>query len=203
MRRAPALLLAAALAGLLDTAGCSGGGGGGDGGGTATVQGTLRDDATLEPISGATITSGADSTTTAANGTFTLLTTSGSRTIIIVASGYERAEISEMLTQGVNDLGTRYLRPVLLAGRGAARGTVRRAGAAAAGAIVRSGSARAVSKADGTFAIYNLEAGQRAITAVSSDAQAVGSSPVTIEAGATATGITIDLSLAPPPPPIL
>ena len=191
-----------ALGALLIAAGC-GGGGGTTPGGSATVQGTLLDDATLEPVAGAIITIGTTGATSAANGGFTVSTTAGSRTIAISASGYQQRSLSRTLAEGSNSLGTQYLRPVLLAGRGAATGTVTRGGSAATGATLLSGTARAVSKADGSYAIYNLETGQRAITAISSDGQSTGVAAASIAAEATRTGVNISLALAPPPPPTL
>ncbi len=203
MRGASVLLLSAALAALLAFPGCGGGGGNGNGGGVATVQGTLRDDASLQPVGGAVVTSGADSTTSGGNWQFALQTTSGNRTITITANGYQRTVLNESLSEGVNNLGTRYLGPQLNAGRGAAGGTVRRGGATEAAATLRSGNAQALSKADGRYTIYNLETGQRAITALSGDGQTTGSAPANIQSGATRSGVDIDLGLAPPPPPVL
>ena len=81
------------------------------------------------------------------------------------------------------------MQPALLSGRG---------GAAAAGAMLVSGTARAVAKADGSYAIYNLEAGRRTITAISSDGQSTGVASATINAGVTRTGVNSSLALAPP-----
>ncbi len=192
-----------ALGALLIVAGCGGGGGGTTPGGTATVQGTVLDDGTLQPVPGATITVGSASAISGADGGFTVSASAGLRTIIISATGYQQKSFSRTLTEGTNSVGTQYLRPVLLSGRGAATGTVTRAGSPAAGATLRSGTAQAVSKSDGSYAIYNLQTGLRAITAISADGRFTGVATTTINAGATRTAVNISLTLAPPPPPAL
>lgn len=193
------LMVLAAFAALM--AGCGGGGGGG--GGSAVIEGRVLDDGSLLAIEGALITVGADSTTSAADGGFSLQTSPGTRIITITADGYRQRQITRTLTEGTNNLGPQYLQPQLLEGRGAVRGLLTRNGTPEAGATVLSGTARATSKADGSYALYNIEAGERTITAISGDGQATGVTTVSVAAGTTRTGVDIALSLAPPPPPSL
>lgn len=169
----------------------------------ATVRGRLRDDGTLQPVAGATVTVSGNTTTSDANGVFSVAVPAGRHSITITASGYEQLVLNVTLTSGVNNLGTRYLHPALLPGRGAVRGTVRDNGSTVGGAMLRSGGVQATSKADGTYAMYNLEAGERAITALSPDRTATGVAVARVEAGTTITGVNISLALEPPDPPAL
>lgn len=182
-------------------AGC--GGGGGTPSSPATVRGTVLDDGTLEPIAGATVQTGTASAQTAADGTFSLQTEAGGRVLTFTATGYRQLQANVSLQAGVNQIGARHLQPALTAGRGAVSGIVRRGGGPAGGATIRSGNATAVSRSDGTFSIYNVAAGSQGLTAVSADGRATGSVLVDIQAGATTSGVTINLGLAPPPPPVL
>lgn len=177
------------------------GGGGGAPAEDATVRGTLRHDGTLEPVAGATVAVAGNAATSNASGGFSVAAPSGQQTITITASGYEQLVVNATLTSGVNNLGTRYLRPTLQAGRGAVRGTVRNNGSTVGGADLRSGGVQATAKADGSYAMYNLPAGERAITAISPSGTATGSAVTTVQAGQTVTGVTISLALTPPDPP--
>jgi len=177
--------------------------GGGGGAAAATVSGFVSDDATLQALAGVEVTCGAASATSASNGGFTLDTASGTRTIVFSANDYEGRELNAALNAGANNLGTIHLRPALLPGNGSVQGTVRRVGAAVAAAMVESGNAEAVSKANGNFFIANVASGERVLAAVSPDAQHAGYAVVQVAAGETTTGVTIDLNLGPPAPPIL
>lgn len=194
-------LAMAVVAVLFPLLGGCGGGGGGTPAEDATVRGTVRDDGTLEPVAGATVAVSGNVATSNANGAFSVAAPSGARTVTITAAGYEQLVVNATLTTGVNNLGTRYLRPTLLAGRGAVRGTVRNNGATVGGASLYSGGAEATSRGDGTYAMYNLPTGQRAITAISPDQTATGVAVATVAAGTTVTGVDISLALAPPDPP--
>lgn len=196
--RVHAILMTAATMAAIFAAGC----GGGNGGPSSTAGGTVRDDATLQPLAGVRVTTGGASATSAADGTFSLSTTSGTRTIVFAAADYVRREVSAALNAGVNDLGTIYLSPILLTGRGAVTGHVYQAGIPAADATIQSGTAMAVAKSDGSFAIYNVASGQQVLTAVSADAQDSGYAVVQVPDGDAATGVTINLALSPPGPPI-
>lgn len=185
--------------------GCGGGGGGGDGngGGTATVEGIVCDDGTLQPVAGATVSIGGSQAVTGDDGSFSLQAQAGVRTVTISADGYVGSQTSETLSVGANDLGTRYLQPELQSGYGAVSGTVRSNGTGASDAIVRSGTARATTRSDGSYTAYNVQAGERGLTALSADGTATGSAVATVEDGSTVTGVDIDLGLAPPAPPAL
>ncbi|MCD6361217.1 MAG: carboxypeptidase regulatory-like domain-containing protein [Armatimonadetes bacterium] len=202
VQRARALsLIVIALGTGMIFVGCGGGGGGGGGAAQATITGTVLDDASLAPIRNAQVEVNGDITTTNAAGVFTLDTTSGNKTIHISKAGYQILTIQRNLQAGDNALGTQYLQPALLAGNGAATGTVRNNGTPVAGADVQSGGAQAVTKADGSFGIYNLPAGERGLLAVDPVTQQVGYTVVDITAGETTTGADIDLDLQPPGQP--
>ncbi len=196
-------LCVAGLMGALVAATLLSGCGGGGGAAAATATGFVKDDATLQALGGVEVTSGAASAVSAGNGRFSLDTASGTRTIVFSAADYQRRELSVTLNAGANDLGTIYLAPALLTGKGAVRGTVRRGGAPVADARIESGTAEAISKADGSFFIANLDAGQRVLAAVGPNAQYAGYLVVQVASGETMTGVTINLSLAPPAPPVL
>jgi len=191
-------VVAWALVGVVVTAGCGGGGGGA----TATVTGVICDDASLDALVGATVTSGAASATSGPDGHFSLGTVSGTRRIAVTRADYQPHETTVSLNAGANDLGTVYLAPVLLTANGAVRGRVLRAGSPAVNARIQSGSAEAVSKPDGTFGIYNVGSGERVLSAVSADMQYAGYTVLQVSAGQTITGVNITLSLAPPTPPV-
>ena len=170
--------------------------------GPATVQGTLADDANLEPIDGATASIDHNVATTGLDGTFTLSTTAGEHTLNLSAGGYEDKQVNVSLQEGVNDLGIMHMRPVLLTGRGTVRGRVLREGVQVAGATLTGENVQALSKDDGTFAIYNLRPGTEAIVAIAPEGDMTGWASVQITAGETTTGVTIELTLRPPAPPI-
>jgi hypothetical protein len=169
----------------------------------ATATGVVVDDGTLDPVPGATVTLGTGSDETGPAGEFLLQTQSGAGRLTITAPGYESVGLNVTLAEGANDLGTFYLPPTTEAGRGVVSGTVRRGGNPAPGANIISGNARAASREDGTFSIYNLAAGSQAVTAVSADGLTTGFALVDVEAGSTTSGVTINLDLAPPGPPEL
>jgi len=121
---------------------------------------------------------------------------------VFAAADYTRRELSRTISAGANDLGTIYLGPAPLAGKGAVSGTVYQAGTPLANARIQSSGAEAIAKSDGTFTIYNLSSGQQALSAVSPDAQNSGYAVVEVPAAGTVTGVIIDVSLSPPTPPI-
>lgn len=178
-------------------AGC-GGGGGGVPAEPATVTGTVRDDASLDPVENAQVTIGATTAQTNASGFFTIATTAGTRTIVITKNAYQTMNLTRTLSAGTTGVGTRYLRPALLAGNGAASGRVRFGGENIAGARVTSGGAEAITRADGTYGIYNLQAGERGLLAVDTGGDHVGSVAVHIVAGQTTAETDIVLNLSPP-----
>ena len=178
-------------------AGC-GGGGGGAPADPATVTGTVRDDASLAPVANAVVTIGATTAQTNANGYFTIATTAGTRTIVITKTAYQTMNLTRTLSAGSMSVGVRYLRPALLAGNGAVSGRVRFGGENIAGARVTSGGAQAVTRADGTYGIYNLQSGERGILAVDAAGEHAGAVAAQIVAGQTTTDADIVLNLSPP-----
>ena len=179
------------------TVGC-GGGGGGVPAEPATLTGTVRDDASLAPIADARVTIGATTAQTNTNGYFTIATTAGTRTIAITKAAYQTMNMTRTLSAGTTSAGVRYLRPALLAGNGAASGRVRFGGEDIAGARVTSGGAQAVTRADGTYGIYNLQSGERGILAVDAAGEHAGAVAAQIVAGQTTTDADIVLNLSPP-----
>jgi len=184
----------------LTICGCGGGGGGG-GVQQATVTGTVRDDAGLQPVNNARVEANGDVAFTNAAGEFTLQTTAGNKDLEITKTGYQDLTLSRNLVVGDNSIGTRYLQPELQAGHGAATGKVRRNGVGVGGVVVH-GDTQATTKADGSYAIYNLTAGERGLLAVDPATQAVGFTSVNITAGQTTGGADIDLNLEPPAEPV-
>lgn len=186
---------------LAATGGCGGGGSDTPAAVSATVSGTVLDDATLQPVEGAVVSVGNDSTTTSADGSFSLRTTAGSKTIQISRAGYQSLSINRQLLAGSNAIGMLYLRPSLQPGAGAASGTVRYRGAPVVGAQVRSGGSEATTRADGSFTIYNLPAGERGLLAFDPNTSRVGYAVVNVVAGQTTSGANILLNLEPPARP--
>jgi choice-of-anchor A domain-containing protein len=73
----------------------------------ATLTGKVADLATGQPVAGASVKIGTSTTTTAANGTFTLAgLTVGNAAIEVSAAGYVTANLTATLAQGVNNVGT-------------------------------------------------------------------------------------------------
>ncbi len=197
-----AMTAAAALlaAGLITGGGCGGGGGGTTPSGPATIQGTVVDDGTLQPVAGATVSVGTVSTQTADDGTWQLELQAGERTVVVAAEGYDQLQTEVTVQEGENQIGTSYLQPTVDAGRGVVSGSVGNGGNAA-GARIFSGTATATSRPDGTFMIYNLPEGSQTLTAVSADGEAAGYVLVDVEPDTTTWDVTIDLNIAPPTPP--
>jgi hypothetical protein len=180
--------------------GCGGGGGGG--GSIANVTGTLADASTLLPLTGGVVTiAGKVSASTDSSGVFVVENVaSGSRPFKATCTGYETASYTQDLWAGLNDLGTVYLLPVAVAGKGHLSGTVTDSSGVVAGAVIRAGGKTAVSREDGYFVIRNLNPGSVSVVAVKgakSDTQ-----DVTIAADVT-TATNLSLTVSPPPPPVI
>ncbi len=201
-----AVLLASLGSAALIVAGC--GGGAGDGGG-ATVVGQAVDDGTLQLLTGAVAeVGGKTSGATAANGVFTIAgAPTGTQTLTVTAPGHQRSQQTVVLSKGQNDVGLVYLPPNLDPGKGAVTGTVVLAGSNApvGGAVIRCGTAMALSRSDGTgrFALYNAPVGTVQATFTDPSSGASTWRYITVTAAATPVEIgTVTLSFGPPPPPI-
>lgn len=187
------------LVAVMGIAGCGGGGGAGT---IANVTGTLADASTLLPLTGGVVTiAGKSSAPTDSSGTFSLSgVAAGIRPLTAACTGYEPLSCSQSLSTGLNDLGTLYLLPAAIAGKGHISGTVTDSGGVVAGAVVRAGGKTAVTKEDGTFVIRNLDPGNVTVIAVKgakSDTQ-----EVTVAADVTSSTY-LSLTLSPPPPPVI
>lgn len=197
MNHAARAVLLLMLAGMIPAAvGCFGG----TDPSPATAQGTVLGAANLEPVAGATVNIETSVTTTDGSGHFSLDTRSGRRTLLIDADGYEQTQLNVRLSSGVNNLGSIYIAPALQENMGAVEGIVVDAQEQPVpGARVSYGNLEAVSREDGTFALYNLNPGTQVIVAVSGND--VGWTGVEVVAGETTTGVTISLGQTPPGPP--
>jgi hypothetical protein len=193
---ATVVLLALAL-------GVSGCGGGGDGV-PSSLNGTVLDDGTLTPVSGArVIANTGQSDTTDANGDFTLSSLSnGAGTLTVACTGYRTATVAIYPTGGAASLGFVYLKPATLQGRGSITGAVTEAGSAADGTALQAGGRHAVSKSDGSYTIYNVPVGSQTVVALSADGQTGGSASGTVVNQGTLT-LDITLTTSPPAPPSL
>lgn len=91
---------AAGIALALAVAGCGGGGGAGLGPAPATVRGTVVDDASGQPISGARVRSGSRSAQTAPDGTFVVGADAGTVSLTVSATGYYTGNATTSTTPG-------------------------------------------------------------------------------------------------------
>lgn len=200
IRTALAYVVACVLAmGLcLVIAGCSGD----DDNKSATVMGYVHDDSTLAPIQGATAKiAGRTSAPTDANGMFTISEVGpGTRTMTIHKSGYATRDFEVELQRGSNNVGVKYLPEVHTPGMGRVTGTVRDTTGVVKDALVVVGGRTAMSKADGSFAIYNVAPGDTVVTAQSG--ARIGRVVVTVVPDTT-TVVDVTLTVSPPLPPVI
>jgi hypothetical protein len=183
-----------------------GGCGGGGGGQVLTLSGVVRDDGNLTAVASAHVsTTGGQSTLTDANGQFSLGdVSSGSGTVSVAMTGYDTKVVSVPAGSGGVSLGTIYLQPAAQSGYGRIVGSVTEAGVPAAGATLQAGGRTGVSKADGSYAIYNVPAMVQTVLGQSANGFTSGSSdPVQVPNMGTITASPISLSTEPPPPPPL
>lgn len=213
-----ALILVLALSGGVVLIGCSsspgadGGGGGGGGGGTATVTGSVRHDQTLAPLNGAQVAADGQAIgTTNALGEFQGGgLTPGSVSFTISLAGFDTLVEARTIVAGANDIRAApfFLRPTLLPGRGIVTGRVITSGGASVGGatvtVQTTESGVATTKTDGTFAVYNIPAGNGTLTAQGTANQpgAAGPLSVNVPSGGTFNAGLIVLSTGPPPPPV-
>lgn len=178
-------------------AGC--GGGGGDTA-TGTVTGFVADNSTLSNLAGATVRVGTTgSATTDASGAFIVTgVPAGTRTLTVSLAGYETYSTVITVTTGTSAQGTVYLAQGQQSGKGHVTGTVTDSSVPVSGATVTAGGKSAITKADGTYAIYNLTPGN--VTVEGSLGSKSGYKTVTV-AESTTVAANISLSLTPPPPP--
>jgi hypothetical protein len=189
-------ILVVALA--LMISGCGGGGGG-----SSSISGMVRDAGSLNPVAGAQVVAGSRLTNTDATGEFLLEGAPTNAVMLsVTATGYLSQTVQAPAGSGLRYLPSPvYLVPAPLPETGNATGRITRAGQAEAGAVVRAGGRSAVSRGDGTYALYNVPVGFQTIFATSADGLTGGSTNVTIINQGTVTA-NIQLSTQPPPPPI-
>ena len=170
----------------------------------ATVQGIVADDSTLAGLPGARVEIGARrANATGINGTFALAGVgAGTQTVTVSVTGYETVSGQVTLLKGDNNIGTICLPHGAVAGMGHIKGMVQDSGVPAAGATVDAGGRSAMSKADGSFALYNINPGMVTVQAQSSSGTRTGTAVVSVVAGTSASA-TINLEVRPPSPPPL
>jgi hypothetical protein len=192
------LSLSIALTAAFLLSGCGGGGGA-----TFSVFGTVVDNGTLAPIYNASVHAGG-STTTDLAGDFIIDGASGN-TLRVTATGYRTQEVPIPGSSGTVDMSTVYMEPVQLSNTGNVTGTVTRGGTAVGGSAITVNVAglHAMTRADGTYTLYNVPQGSRTIYAVAPDAQTGGSRSINVFVAPQINTADILLTLQPPGfPPI-
>jgi hypothetical protein len=175
------------------------GGCGGGGGGTFTLVGEVRDAGTLAAIYNALVQAGATTNTDLA-GSF-LLSGAEGNTATFSANDYQTEEVPIPGSSGTVDLGTVYLAPLYVPGTANITGTVSQGGVPVQGAEVSCGTRRALTRADGTYILFNVPAGVQTVMAVSPDHLTGGSKNLNVFIGQPNIA-DIQLTLQPPPPPV-
>lgn len=176
------------------------------GGGTVLfgLQGKVLDDGVLTPVHGARVVADTGQTgTTDASGQFLLDgVPAGAQSLTVAAMGYQTRSVPISGSSAGLSVGTVYLRPAALQGSGNVTGVVTEAGVPADAAALQAGGRQALSKRDGTYALYNVPIGKQTVVAMSADGQSSGSASV-IVGNQTSVTANIALSNSPPPPPPL
>ena len=163
---------------------------------TATIVGTVLHDSDHRALADVEVTDNDKVTTTAADGTFVLhVNDAGAKTVYVLAEGYDVAQCEVAAGEGVKNAGTFYLKPAALSGFGHMTGIVADAGARVAGAQVWVGGNRATTDADGCYTLYNVQMGQRVVTA--STGSKSGTASVMVISLRT---VTADIALSSGPP---
>jgi len=181
-------------------AGCGGGGGGSST--SATVTGNVMDNQTLVAISGVDVKLGTmTSVLTNSSGVFTIANVSaGTLSTVFTKTGYNVLTKSVTVSGSSVNMGDLYLIPGTVSGKGHLTGYVRSSGTGVGGATVTAGGITALTKSDGSYAIYNITPGT--VTATATLDELTGSVSATITSGAT-TSANISVAIGPPgPPPI-
>ena len=191
------ILLALLAAGLLS--GCAGGGGAAL---VLTVSGTVQDAALLTAIVGATASAQGQSVATGAGGFFALGNlTQNPVALSVAAAGHQTLATSVSVPGAALNVGTLYLAPNPVAGRGAVTGGAYLGANPAAGVTVFSGTSQALSDSAGQFRLYNLLPGVQVLTLVTADRIYMAQKSVSIVADSTVSAGNILLTSGPPPPP--
>ncbi|HEX5433287.1 MAG TPA: carboxypeptidase regulatory-like domain-containing protein [Candidatus Angelobacter sp.] len=161
------------------------------GGSTGAITGTVTNTSGA-PLLGASVTVGANSAVTAADGTWSIQNmAAGTVTVAASLSGYSSASESATITAGsTTTAGTLALAPV---SPGSVSGTVvDSSGTGISGATVSADGLTVATSTTGAYTLANLPAGSVTITA-SATGFANGSQTVTVTAGSTVTAPPITL----------
>jgi hypothetical protein len=174
---------------------CRGGGSSSDST-TSTGTRTIFHYSDPSPVAGVRGTDNVVQTTTGPDGTFTLqVTHDGDATLYVLADGYEVVQGPVPTGTGTKELGTVYLKPVVLPGYGLVTGIVARAGQPVYGAEVWVGGNRGATHRDGHYRLYNVPAGQQIVTASVGGVSGTASVMVISE-----RTVTADISVTTGPP---
>ncbi len=191
-----ALLIALSSALLV---GCGGGGAPA----LLSVTGFVLDAGMLTPLAGAQVSAQGQTATTQANGFFSLTgLTRSPVTLTLTAAAHEPTQVTAAVSGGAQNLGNLYLAPTHQPGTGTVRGQVRMNGLPSPGATIAAGTCQARSDAGGNFTLYNAPPGLQILTASNSGGAAVGLAAVHVPADGVVTGVVINLTSGPPPPPL-
>jgi hypothetical protein len=166
------------------------------------ILGLVVDDGSLDPIEGARVVAGTGGVEglTEADGTFDVDGVSAGANITVTASGYQNVTVALAGRTGEVDLGTIQLIPSASSSRGKITGIITLAGGdPAAGATVRAGDRTAVTRADGSYTLYNVATGSQRVYAQSADLATSGSTLVTVVARLESIA-NIQLGDSPPAP---
>lgn len=153
---------------------------------TYTISGTLSNVTTGQGAAGVTVSAGAQSTISAANGTYTISgLPAGTYTVTPADPEYDFLPLNASVTvgpnkTGVNFTGTQHTYTI--------SGTVRLAGSPLAGVLVSAGGQTATTAADGTYTVADVVAGTYAVVA-SKPAFAFSPTNPQVTVGPSRTGI--------------
>jgi hypothetical protein len=159
---------------------------------TGTISGTVAS-STGTALSGATVSSGAATATTQANGSYTLANVNaGAATVTASLAGYQTATDSVTVTAGATTTANFTVSPSTATGTVTGKVTNIKTGGALAGATVKWGSTSVSTNSSGVYTIANVNGGSEALTA-----SATGYLPVNGTASVTAGGTsTLNFQLA-------
>lgn len=169
-----------------------------------TVSGTVQDAASLAGIVGATVSAQGLSTTTTTGGFFALGNLTQNPVALTVTAPAHQTYLTSVSVPGAAlNVGTIYLAPTHVAGRGDVTGRALLSGVPTAGvSVLVNGVTQAVTNSAGQFHAYNLPPGVVALILVTSNSVYMAQKTVTIVADTTISAGDIALTSGPPPPPL-
>jgi hypothetical protein len=168
----------------------------------ASVSGTVLSDQSLQPVAGAQVSLGEEtSTTTGATGAFSFpdVPTGDGAVLEVTASGFQPVSRTISIRSGGNALGVTYLPPVLPAGTAWITGRISFNGAPVVGGTVITATQSAVTKADGTYALYGEPAPANVQLAASDSAGHAAQTVVSVQSGQLTSGVDMSLTVYPGP----